>query len=214
MKSDSCIYIFLAVRAKGQTDFPDENYIEGISTLNSYSNVHVLGYISTGYAGVPLSQITQEIAKYANWANYSPQNISILGIFFDEVTSEPSSSSDSYVKDASDAVHANLPHAAEVSVVFNTGTLAPAEYFNYATFIVEFESSYQEYNAQGTPQSIQGPQRSQSAILINQTPADVDLGSLVQKATTDGIGAVYLAEDCCYSSLSLVNKLASAIAEI
>lgn len=163
---------------------------------------------------MPLSEITHDIAKYANWANYSPQNISISGIFFDEVTSEPSSSSNGYVKDASDAVHANLPHAADVSVVFNTGTLAPAEYFNYATFVVEFESSYQEYNALRTPQSIQGSQRSQSAILITETPADVDLGSLVQKATANGIGAVYVAEDCCYSSLNLVDKLASVMAEI
>ncbi|KAL1963539.1 hypothetical protein VTN77DRAFT_8120 [Rasamsonia byssochlamydoides] len=196
----------------GSSDFPDDSFIKGISTLNSYNNVHVLGYVATDYTGLPLSQLTTDIAKYANWANYSPGNISVAGIFFDEATSESSNPSFSYMKDASDFVYSQLFQAAGTSVVFNPGTLAPIEYFSYATFIVEFENSYKQYSALSTPLSIQSQQRSQSAILIYETPVDVDLASLVQEASADGIGAVYLAEDCCYSSLTLVHKIASAIA--
>ncbi|KAL8877909.1 MAG: hypothetical protein Q9198_004168, partial [Flavoplaca austrocitrina] len=65
---------------------PDANYISAISKLNSYPNVVTVGYVATGYTQVSYESLTAQIDVYAQWASYPDADISVAGIFFDEVS--------------------------------------------------------------------------------------------------------------------------------
>src|SRR2546423_12806063 len=45
----------------GSTQYPDSNYIAGISELNSYDNVQTLGYVDTSYTNRAYADVQSDI---------------------------------------------------------------------------------------------------------------------------------------------------------
>ena len=64
---------------------PDVNYGREVPRLNSLANVCTVGYVRINYCDKPLSELYEEIDKYAGWAeNYDQTGLGVHGIFLDE----------------------------------------------------------------------------------------------------------------------------------
>jgi hypothetical protein len=115
---------------------------------------------------------------------------------------------------------AHFPSASNSTptVIFNPGTAPDAQYFNYATHIVDFESTYdawlgseQKSGAGGLIDGVNEGDYSQSAIIINSVPKDVDYAAVVAAAVDRGVAMVYLTSDFDYKALGSVGDVAAAI---
>ena len=195
----------------GTSSYPsDPNIIGGLAKLNSYSNVNTVGYVDTAHGQKDVSSVNAETDVYASWAGYSA-NISIGGIYFDDVSSEESSSMYSYYETV--AAHARSSMKSSARVVFNPGYRAPTQLFSYADTMVEFEDSLANYQSEDIIGQIPTQFRGQSALQIYDTPEGTDVGSLISTMAQSGIEAVYLGEDCCYKvySKALLQDMAEAL---
>ena len=190
----------------------DTNYVDGIAKLNSYTNVQTLGYVHTNYTRESYSSLIHNISVYANWANYPQSNISIDGIFFDEVNSTGIPSVLTYMQNASAYAYKTVPSDI-TPVVFNTGVNAPWQYFNWADTVLDYENSYSSYQNATTIKNIPANNRSQSAIVLHNVPENAPIKSLVHTMAYYGIEATYLTNDCCYNAIdtTVLNALVAAV---
>ena len=104
----------------------DTDYISSISILNGYANVKTLGYVDTSWTNRAYSAVVQDIDTYASWWNCDipGYNISIDGIFFDDVNTTASSAVFTYMQNASAYAYSQVPSYV-TPVIFNPGTIAP-----------------------------------------------------------------------------------------
>lgn len=190
----------------------DSTDITGIARLNNYTNVITLGYVHTSWGQRPLSNLTSEIDIYATWASYPTANISIDGIFFDEVNAQPSPDNLTYYQNASSYAYANIPSAV-TQVMFNPGMLASAQLFHFCDTMIEFENPFSNYQNETTIDTIPSADRAKSGIMIYDFPTTADVCSLVHTMAEDGVGAVYMGTDCCYKTYdeTLLKELAAAV---
>lgn len=196
----------------GTTGYPsDSNFISGIAKLNSYSNVNTVGYVATSYGNKDVSTVNAETDVYASWAGYSGANIAIGGIYFDEVSSEETSSIYSFYQTV--AAHVRSSFKSSAHVVFNPGYRAPTQLFSYADTIVEFDDSLANYEGKGIIDQIPTQFRGQSALQIYSTPEGTDVANLIATMAQSGMEAVYFGEDCCYKvySKTLLQDMAQAV---
>ena len=196
----------------GTSSYPsDPNIISGIAKLNSYSNVKTVGYVDTAHGQKDISSVSAEIDVYASWASYNDADIGIGGIYFDDVSSEESSSMYSYYRTV--AAHARSSMKNSSHVAFNPGYRAPTQLFSYADTIVEFEDSLANYQSEDIIDQIPTRFRGQSALQIYSTPEGTDVGGLISTMAQSGIEAVYFGEDCCYKvySKALLQDMAEAV---
>ncbi len=197
----------------GTPSFPtDQNIIAGIAALNSYPNVHTVGYVETYHASRDIAAVNADIDTYAKWASYADANIAIGGIYFDDVSSETSSTVYSYYETVAAHARSAMPGSA-TKVVFNPGYRAPMQLFAYADLIVEFEDSYAKYLDEGVLGEIPEGVRGKSAVQVYDTPGEADVGGLIGAMVAGGVGAVYFGEDCCYKvwNRGLLEKMAEAV---
>ena len=191
----------------------DPNYITAIAKLNSYNNVQTLGYVDTNFTKRAYSAVTTDIDTYASWFSYTNANISIAGIFFDDVNNTATNSVYTYMHNASAYAYATVPSDV-TPVVFNPGSLAPTQLFSYCDTIVEFEDTFANYKNATTIRTIPSGYRDQSAIIVNETPVKTaNIPSLVHTIAYYGIEAVYFSADCCYNAFdkTLLTALAAAV---
>ncbi|KAL9066389.1 MAG: hypothetical protein Q9161_007608 [Pseudevernia consocians] len=197
----------------GGTGYPtDQNYITAIKDLNSYPNVQTLGYVDTDFTHRAYSAVVSDIDTYASWSGYTSANISIAGIFFDDVNNTASNAVNTYMRNASAYAYANVPSDI-TPVVFNPGSLAPTTLFSYCDTMVEFENALSVYKNDTTIATIPSAYRDQSAILVYNTASTANVKSLVHTMAIDGVEAVYFSADCCYNTLNgaLLMQLAAAV---
>ena len=198
----------------GTTSYPsDPNIINGIAKLNSYSNVNTVGYVDTAHGQRDQSLVNAETDVYASWAGYTSANIAIGGIYFDDVSSEQTSSMYSYYQAVAAHARSSMKNTSSTHVVFNPGYRAPTQLFSYADTIVEFEDSLANYESEGIIDQIPAGYRDQSALQIYSTPEGTDVGNLISTMAQSGIEAVYFGEDCCYKvySKTLLQNMAEAV---
>ena len=186
----------------GAGHYPDKSLVEAISTLNAIKNVRTVGYVDTSYTKRDITLVNKDIDTYANWASYKDANITVHGIFFDDVSSADSQSVYHYYERLGDYTRThdnNIPY-----VIFNPGTIAPAQLFSYCDTMVEFESPYNTYQKTFTFNNLppSSKLRRQSAVIINNLPTSADVQGLVHKMASEGIGMLYATSDCCYQQLN------------
>ncbi|CAG7996966.1 unnamed protein product [Penicillium salamii] len=197
----------------GATEYPDEPYINGISKLNSYPNAHVLGYTYTNHGTRAKSDVEKDIAAYAKWTNYAGKDISLAGVFFDLTPNGEDQSKLDYFQELS----STTKESGLNMVVFNPGAkiLADvADWFAATDFIVEYENTYANWMALAPTEHLskQGND-AKKAIILNQTPADASINTVVKLAKNMGLGAIYLTYDENYMGLSSVSKVAVAVSQ-
>lgn len=191
---------------------PDPDYITALSELNRHPNVTTVGYVATNYTKIPPDSLTSQIDVYAQWASYTDANISVSGIFFDEVNNTASDDVYTYYQEAADYVKDKMP--SDVSpVIFNPGASAPAQLFDYADTIVQYENALSSYRDEETIDDFQPGFNDQTCVMIHSASGDVDVKALVQSMEDRGIQSVYFGADCCYHVFDseLLTSLASAV---
>lgn len=197
----------------------DTNYIYAISLLNGYANVKTLGYVDTMFANRAYSAVVQDIDTYASWwnCNEANYNISIDGIFFDDVSSTASSAVFTYMQNASSHAYAQVPSDV-TPVIFNNGRLVPNQLFGYCDTVVEFEDAYSLYNNATTIKAISSGYRAQSAILVtNTSETTAPISNLIHTMAYYKIEAVYFTTDGGTNNyqifdLDLLDQIAAAVA--
>ena len=205
----------------GTSSLPtDANIIAGISKLNTYPNVHTVGYVETYHGTRSTDLVNADTAAYASWANYPNSNIAIGGIYYDDVgivdVTGPSNNNGNgsifaYYANVTD--YARTTFKSPIKIVFNPGTRAPAQLFNYADTVVEFEDSFVNFQAKGIVDQIPAGLRAKSAVQIYDTPEGSDVGGVVGQLTAGGVGGVYLGVDRDYKVYSkvLMGAMAGAV---
>ncbi|KAL8828963.1 MAG: hypothetical protein Q9191_002287 [Dirinaria sp. TL-2023a] len=194
----------------GTTGAPtDANIIAGIQKLNSYPNVQTMGYVLTGHGSRAMHDITNDVDTYASWGS-DDSNLHIGGIYFDEVSSETTSTMYSFYQSAAEHARSSISGA---RIAFNPGTIAPTQYFDYCDTMVEFEASLSDYQSQNPVQKIPEQYHEKTGFQIYSTPADTDVSPIVQAAAGEGVGAIFFGVDCCYKvwDAGLLNAMADAV---
>ncbi|KAL9065224.1 MAG: hypothetical protein Q9161_008382 [Pseudevernia consocians] len=177
----------------------DLDIITGISHLSTAfpTSSHSVGYVDTAFTHRALAAVTNDIDVYASCSTYTAANISINGIFFDDVKNTAFTSVYGYMQSASSYAYETIPSATTTTtkVVFNPGAIPPRPLFGYCDFIVEFEDPYSNYREATTIRSIPSGTRSRSAILAYNFPTAANVANLVHPMKYDGVGAVYFTAD-------------------
>ena len=191
---------------------PDANYITAVSKINSYPNALTLGYVDTDYTRTPYATLTSQIDLYAKWSTYTAANISISGIFFDDVNNTAASAVYSYYQKAGTYAYNKIPSDV-TPVVLNPGAAAPAPLFKYADTVLEYEGTLQGYKDGVTIDGFTKGYNSQAAVVIHDTTDTAAVKSQVHTMALRGVQAVYYGVDCCYHvfSASLLSLVASAV---
>jgi hypothetical protein len=95
------------------------------------AGTRVLGYVATGHAALPLTDVVANVDRYLSWYH-------VDGIFFDEAASGEAQLP--YYRTL--ARHA---HGAERTVVLNPGVVPAPGYFDVADTVVTYEGPYAGY---------------------------------------------------------------------
>lgn len=66
----------------------NEDWLSEVPKLNAFPNVHTFGYVHVSYGERATRHVAQDIKHWANWNTYNEANISVNGIFFDEVPND------------------------------------------------------------------------------------------------------------------------------
>ncbi|OQE88428.1 hypothetical protein PENNAL_c0017G04693 [Penicillium nalgiovense] len=197
----------------GNTEYPEDVFITAIAKLNSFPNTKVLGYTYTKQGTRASSEVEKDIAAYANWDTYEEQNIRLCGIFFDEAANGADPSKLAYFQKLS----RKSKSSSLSTVVFNPGVKLVADvakWFAAADFIVEYENTYANWVARAPDEHFSASGHyGKDAVILNLTPENADIDDVVQLAKDMGLGAIYLASDGNYMSLSTVPKVAVAVAQ-
>lgn len=202
----------------GSTTYPDSSYTAGVARLNALKNVNLIGYIPTGYSTRSYSAVTKEVDTYAGWRAYTGgANISLSGIFFDEVTDATSGSLKQFIANASAYASTQFSYAGtSKSVVLNPGCVVDSSYFSFADTIVEFEDSLAMWKGLKSMSSFPKPYMGRSTVILYSTGGMMAarIQTLIGKVKSAGVGSVWLSSDCCYNSVNatLLNKVVAAIA--
>ncbi|KAL2112110.1 hypothetical protein VUR80DRAFT_8581 [Thermomyces stellatus] len=134
----------------GVASLPDENYIDALRSLGSYSNVNLLGYIRCGYGDREIDEIDADIATYAGWESEFASlgdggaTVELQGVFVDEVPAEME-----YV-DLMSHITESVRDAwengmyREATVVYNPGVVIDRMFYEHADSVVAFEDAEAE----------------------------------------------------------------------
>jgi hypothetical protein len=185
----------------GSSTYPDEETIAGLAQLNTYPNVHTLGYVHVDWCSRSLSDVQAEVNTYANWKSYTAKDIHVSGIFFDEAPADYSASSFSYMQTASGYVKSAFP-SGQNQVSFNPGATTHQDYFSLADTICQFEASYDQFS-DNTLSSIPADQKAASTIIIyGFAGSQAQQSAIVQLAASSGIAGLYVTASNGYTDFS------------
>ena len=197
---------------------PDADYIASVSKINSYPNAVTVGYVDTKYTQILYSTIQAQVDTWVRWSTYTAADIAIHGIFFDDVSNDASSASDSCYQQAAAYAHSTLRSSNPASspapvVLFNPGTTVPDQLFTYADTIVQYEGPLSDYQDTDTISAFNQAYNQHTAIVIHDTTTTANIKTYVHDMAVKNIEAVYFGVDCCYGVFSqdLLNLVASAV---
>ncbi|KAJ7056092.1 Spherulation-specific family 4 [Mycena amicta] len=163
---------------------PDTNYQSCVSTLRPAANpnVHVIGYVATGFGTRAASAVEADVLTYAGWgAAWRPS-----GIFFDEVQDGSGNLAlyTSYVAYA----RSHIPGA---FISLNPGTAISAGYYTIADQIMSFEDTYASFSTSDLVISSSTP-ASEQAVILHTAPATLPTDTINTLIHTEGIGALFI----------------------
>ncbi|CAM1507728.1 Fc.00g045760.m01.CDS01 [Cosmosporella sp. VM-42] len=185
--------------ATGQPGNGDQNYISGVSQLNSHTNVKTVGYVRTNYGTSSLDELKANITTWSKWSTYTAANVAVKGIFFDETIENFN-----YLNEA--ITFARQSFSTPITTICNFGAKAAAEYYGICDVVIAFESYLNhvdtpQYKSQTTLDSnVPQGYESQAAILVHHfTGSAFDgsaattslLSNYISVIKKDGIGWCY-----------------------
>jgi|UniRef100_A0A8H7NJP0 hypothetical protein len=169
----------------GEAGNGDVNYITGISKLNAYDNVNTVGYVRTNYAATSLETVKSDVTTFAGWTSYTDSDVSVHGIFFDEVAADFD-----YMNEV--ITHTRSAFKGEtITTICNFGVAASEEFYTICDIVVAFESCLNcstapQYKSQTTiDANIPKDYASQASIILNNFSGAAYDGSTANAALID-----------------------------
>lgn len=136
------------------------------------------------------------IVDIANWINHLSSNISVTGMFFDDVNNTAADAVSQHMSNLSAYAYTNVPSAVK-PVVVNLGALVPVQLLDYCDTIVEYESPFSIFENNTTIENTVPRQyRAQSGIIAYSTPVSANAKSLAHRMANYSIRVVYLGAHC------------------
>jgi hypothetical protein len=145
---------------------PNEDYVEGLASLNKYSNIHTMGYVHTAnrwdcgagkdicFCTAPAADVKANITTYASWATKTcpgwgvvNPDIHIDSIFIDEAPGQDGGKCLDYMTDLTNHAKSSLTTATGGEVLFNAGAATELSYFDVADVIIILEGTQSAYEA-------------------------------------------------------------------
>jgi hypothetical protein len=184
----------------GSGQYPSSAYITAITTLRTYPNVQLLGYVYISYCNRPITAVESDVSTYAGWSTYTGANIHLDGIFFDEAPESYTTSDFSYLTIVT-AYARTAFGGGHISL--NPGILCDSQYFPLADTVNVFEDHYSAFNSRTTLSSIPAAERSKSTIIIYSFNGNQNKqASLVTAIADSGISGMYITTTGGYQSFS------------
>lgn len=148
---------------------PNSDYITGVATLNSYSNVNTYGYVHTSYAKRPIAQIKADVAKYSSWSKYKAADIALDGIFVDEAPVDTAQLP--YMENVATYIRKTMPSNG-THVWTNPGCAVDKSFYQYADTVTAFEDDYSVWTATGskTLAALPATLRSKTSVMVLNYP--------------------------------------------
>lgn len=125
-----------------------------ISAISKLSNAQTIGYVYTNYGQRPMEETKADILEWSQWDEAPTWNagemadISIHGLWFDEVSTASDNGSDylELIQYANDTFNAKRSKRGRYSVLLNSGPVSDAAYeaelFNMSSAVVTKETCY------------------------------------------------------------------------
>ncbi|GLA19209.1 hypothetical protein AnigIFM62618_006878 [Aspergillus niger] len=162
----------------GSSAYPSEEYTSSVERLSTYSNVRKVGYVRTAYATRNITDVLDDVATYAGWANRS-LTLAMDGIFFDEAPYDYSATKVEYMQTISEAVKSSSGLGRDRMVIHNPGTIPDNRYENNATDVtVVFESSYQDFHSEKHSLNAMASNRTAYAYMLHSVPDNLSNSTL------------------------------------
>lgn len=84
----------------GSDPLPGHDYVREVPRLNSFPNVHTIGYVRVNYCNKPLAESCAEIERYAGWNRcHDIPGLYVKGIYVDETPNHQSDERTQYLDD-------------------------------------------------------------------------------------------------------------------
>lgn len=175
----------------------NNEYITGVAKLNAYPNVHTFGYVYTSYGARATAAVQTDIARWANWNNYTAKDISVKGIFFDEVPNHTKKGNTdvAYMGALQSYTRSLFSRIPTFQTFYNVGDLcAHTEYFNnMADYVCIFEDVASKYsNAVLSTRLPAGMAAKSCVLLINYMASGLpsaNVSSMLRYFVNAGIGS-------------------------
>lgn len=178
----------------------NSEYISSVPKLNAYPNVHTFGYVHTSYGARTTAAVQTDIARWANWNTYTAANISVNGIFFDEVPNHTSKGNTdvSYMSTLQAYAKSQFSHIPTFQTFYNVGDLcAHAEYFSsMADYVCIFEDAASKFSTavmgSRLPAASPGMAAKSCVLLIDYVASGLpssNVSSILQYLVASGIGS-------------------------
>ncbi|CAN8095274.1 unnamed protein product [Discula destructiva] len=151
----------------------NSDYVSGVAHLNTYPNVHLFGYVHTSYGGRSRDEVNQDTAYWADWSTYTAADISVAGIFFDEVPNDRDAGLQdvAYMADITDYAYSLFDKLTpEMETIYNVGQeCRHPEYFDndMADYVIVFENYASEFSSAVLRDNVPVGAERKSSILIH-----------------------------------------------
>ncbi|KAG9568129.1 hypothetical protein KCU77_g19350, partial [Aureobasidium melanogenum] len=176
--------------------------ISAVTTLRSYSNVQLFGYVHIEYAKRKADEVHKEIKTYSTWKKTAKSDIHLDGIFIDEAPYETKYLS--YMKDLHNYIHKTMPKSHQ-KVWTNPGIPIDAKFYDYADYVNAYENSYADWNATGH-KKIPECLRQKSTVIIHDFPAKTPgkLNSDTKNIIANGYNGTFITSSSGYEDFSAI----------
>ncbi|KAF2152368.1 hypothetical protein K461DRAFT_294041 [Myriangium duriaei CBS 260.36] len=185
--------------------FPEQNWINTLTTLNSKPNVNTIGYVHVSWGERKAADVTKDIDTYAAWSSYKKGNIKVGGIFFDEAPDDDSAELVSYMHNVSSHARLRFNNRTTSHIVYNPGCPVPSVYYEQADSIVAFEDTYPHYSGKASSfplSDIPPADRKGSVFMINSFPGNVAAqNQIIADLTKNNITGFFISNYNDYSKI-------------
>lgn len=200
---------------------PNSDFAEGTAKLNSYPNVETLGYVHTLFGDASLDEVNKNVSDWYSWNEVTSSNVSIQGIFFDEVHNTEGDDTDvTYMQSLVTSAISTFG-SSQCIRIFNPGSKPEhLEFYELADYVVVFETYASEYSASVLSENVPAGYANQSAILIPDFASvgtATEAESWLQSMVSAGIASAHILNYDYLQSTSTDNpaaigSIASALA--
>ncbi|KAI4716760.1 hypothetical protein E4T48_07042 [Aureobasidium sp. EXF-10727] len=175
--------------------------VSAVTTLRSYTNVQLFGYVHIEYGKRAAKTVHQDISTYSTWKKTSKSDIHLDGIFVDEAPYETKYLP--YMKDLQTYIHKTMPKSHQ-EVWTNPGIPIDAKFYEYADYVNAYENSYADWSSGGGNKKIPECLRQKSTVMIHDFPvnANAKLNSDVKNIVAAGYNGTFITTSSGYEEFS------------